>query len=94
MKSVGCVSGCVVVECEFFLPQVRDDKFFVDWEKGEVVILKGNDSVCWSDFAIKTVALVEAGLLTGYQAVVTRRVDHKTRHGFIAQYLQDVLLYC
>ena len=44
-----------------------------------MLLMKGTDSVCRSDFAIKTIALVEAGLLTGYQAVVTRRVDHKTR---------------
>ena len=60
--------------------QAREQKFFVDWEKGEVVLLKGNEAVCRSDFALKTIALVEAGLLTGYQAIVYRRFDHKTRY--------------
>ena len=49
-----------------------------------MMLLKANDSVCRPDFAIKTIALVEAGLLTGYQALVTRRVDHKTRYGYNA----------
>lgn len=61
---------------------MREEKFFVDWEKGEVVLLKSNEAVCRSDFAIKTIALVEAGLLTGYQAIVCRCVDHKTRYSF------------
>ena len=46
-----------------------------------MMLLKANDSICQSDFAIKTIALVEAGPLTGYQALVTRRVDHKTSYG-------------
>ena len=48
--------------------------------KGGVVLLKSNEAVCRSDFAIKTVTLVEAGLLTGYQTNVTRCVDRKTRY--------------
>lgn len=42
--------------------QGREEKFYVDWDKGEVIVLKGNEEVCRSDFAIKTIALVEAGL--------------------------------
>ena len=46
-------------------------KVYVD---GEIVLLKGNDSVCRSDFAIKTIALVEAGLLAGYQALTRQGI--------------------
>ena len=34
--------------------QAREEKLFVDWEKGVVVLLKANEAVCRSYFAIKT----------------------------------------
>ena len=38
-------------------------------------IVKGNKTQCRSDFAMKLIAKVEAGPLTGYQAMVMRQVD-------------------
>lgn len=49
----------------------------MNWEKGEVVVMKGKCAHVRSDFAIELLAMVEAGHSTGFQARVLRQVDHK-----------------
>ena len=51
----------------------------MDWEKGESGVWKSGEKVARCDFAIQLVALVEADQLTGFQAKVTRQLDHKSR---------------
>ena len=55
-------------------------EYIVNWDKAEICIVKGNKNQCRSDFAMKLIAMVEAGPLTGYQAKVMRQVDMKSRY--------------
>lgn len=64
-------------------------EYFSDWEEGTSGWIKqGNDKQTKHDFAMKMVALVEAGKDTGYLVDVKREHDGKIR------YYKDVFPIC
>ena len=68
----------------------------VDWEEGTCGVIKTlKGQRCYHvkmDCAIKLVALIEAGLSTGYQSEVTRSLDKTTRYEAIGYIFYIIML--